>query len=64
MVQEWQAVEYELNNLQSEERLMRRKYVYLCSENLANEKLLRLDKSKAENKLEEFIALYDKDLGR
>lgn len=64
MVQEWQAVEYELNNLQSEERLMRRKYVYLCSENLASEKLLRMDKSKAENKLEEFIALYDKDLGR
>lgn len=63
MIQEWQTIEYELNNLQSEEKLVQRKHEYLCKENLTNEKSLRDEKSKCENKLEQFIALYDKDIG-
>ncbi|KAI5710425.1 hypothetical protein M8J75_008553 [Diaphorina citri] len=64
MIQEWQTIEYELNNLQSEEKLVQRKHEYLCKENLTNEKSLRDEKSKCENKLEQFIALYDKDIGK
>ncbi|KAL1462350.1 hypothetical protein WDU94_014190 [Cyamophila willieti] len=64
MVLEWQAVEYELNNLQTEEKVTQRKYEYLCKENLMNEKELREMKAKCENKLTNFIALYDKDIGK
>lgn len=64
MIQEWQAVEYELNNLQSEEKMIQRRSEYLCREILMSEKSLRDEKLKCENRLTHFIALYDKDIGR